>query len=620
MPILLSTGVYVSEEDLSAITPAVPASVGAFAGLFAKGPVFTPVLITNELELVDIFGVPDNTNYEHFYSVWNFLQYAGAIYVVRAVDPDTALNAGIAIQSDSDTVVLLVDDASVHDVADVLTGGTSGATGTIDAINGDYIDVTMLTLAFEDGETVTDDNGADTSIIQTIIMANTAHSAYIEDLDSYDDAEVASDVLHIYAKYPGIEGNGYKIAIAGPTYLGEAIVQGGSQTFLDILEEIPSAAKNEFALLVLDSTDDVKEKLVVSLTPQNTNDRGEVNYIDAYLRNNSKYLTGYKNANVDFVEDAILHSTAISGGNAGAAGLADGDYQRAYDLYANTEQIDVTFLIAGPHTSDTMQDYITQSVAEIGKFSVAFLDCVKGDVVGTSLTDSARITALKATYDDLDSKYAFALTNWKNQYDKWNQVYRWVPLGGDIAGLWAQSAVEKEPWFAVGAFDAQIKNVNKLAWNPAQAYRDQLAVARLNAITEFAGQGTVIFSQRILTSIASSMNRMNVRMLLIYIEKALSKSLPAFLMKPNDDFLRNQITALVVSFMNDIEGRRGVNDPEGGEAFRVVCDITNNTQQVIDNQELRIDLLLKPTQAAEKILLNVAVTTSGANFDEIVAR
>jgi len=620
MPNIISPGVYISEEDLSAVTPAVPASVGAFAGLFAKGPVFTPVLVTNELEFVDIFGTPSNANYDHFYTVWNFLQYAGAIYVVRCVDPDTALNAGMAVQSDSVSVVLLVDDASVHDVGDTLTGSDSGATGTIDVIDGNYIDVTILTLAFEDGETVTDDNGADTSIIQTILMANTQHSAYIEDLDSYDDAEVVGDVLHIYSKYPGIEGNDYKVAIAGPTNLSEAIVLGGTQTFADVLEEIPSAAKNEYAVLVLTSTDDIVEKLVVSLTPQNTNDRGDVNYIDAYLRNNSRYLTGYKNANVDFVEDVLVQSVAMAGGDDGVAGIADGDYMKGYDLFANTEQIDVTFTIAGPHTSDTMHDYITQSVVEIGKLSVAFLDCPKSDVVGTALIDSARLTALKTTYDDLDSKYAFPLTNWKNQYDKWNQEYRWIPLGGDIAGLWAQSAVEKEPWFAVGAFDAQIKNVNKLAWNPAQAYRDQLAVARLNAITTFAGQGTVIFSQRILTGTASALNRMNVRMLLIYIEKALSKSLPAFLFKPNDSFLRSQISALVISFMNDIEGRRGVNDPEGGEAFRVVCDTTNNTQEVIDNQQVRVDLLLKPTQAAESILLNVAVTRSGASFDEIVGR
>lgn len=620
MPQILSPGIYLSEEDLSVVTPAVPASVGAFAGRFVKGPVFKPVLITNELELVDIFGMPNNDNYEHFYTVWNFLQYAGAIYVARAVDPTEALNAGVAVQTDTLTVTLLVDDASVHDVADTLTGQTSGATATIDTITGNYIDVTMLTLAFTSGEMIQDDNGIDQSVIQSIIMSTTGHTDYIQDLTNFADTPVVGDVLHFYAKYPGTEGDNYRIAIAGPTNLDNPILKGGIQTFKDVLEEIPSATKGEFAIIVLSSAGVILEKLVVSDTAANTNDLGEVNFIDDYLQTKSKYVTGYKSVNTDFTADVFVQSVALGGGNGGVTAITDSHYMLAYDLFTNPEEIDVTFLLSGPHTSDVMQDYLAQSIAEIGKFMVAILDCPKGDVVGTALINSERITALKVTFDDLDSKYAFALSNWKNQYDKYNQAYRWLPMSGDIAGLWAQSAVEKEPWFAVGAFDAQIKNVVKLAWNPTQSYRDQLYINRLNPITVFAGQGTVIFGQKILTATASALNRMNVRMLLIYIEKALSHSLPAFLFKPNDSFLRNQVTALVVSFMNDVEGRRGVNDPAGGEAFRVVCNSTNNTQAVIDNHQLRIDLLIKPTQAAESILLNVAVTRSGANFDEIVGR
>jgi hypothetical protein len=556
----LSPAVQFTETDASLFAPAVSATTAGYAGVFTKGPCFRPVLLTSEQDLISIFGLPTDANYEHWFTVANFLQYSSAIYVVRAVDPDTALNAGIAIRAAT----------------------TAG------------------------------------------------HSTFIMDIDTYDDTEVAGDILHFYAQTAGDEGDNIKIAIADKAAV-EAFADGAytnkiyanGPTFFsyfgNTVKSVAVGGQREYAVVVLDENNTILETFTVSLTPGTYNDEGEINYAPEYINaKSSRIYCFHSTTENEPAESYVLLATALSNGADGDAPAA-ADIQLAYDEFKDTEAVDITFLIGGGNNTAALRSYIS-GIADERKDCLAILDCESTDVVGVT-DNSARVTNLRTAFGGINSKYATSVTNWKLQSDKYNAKNRWLPMGGDIAGVMARSADETEPWFAAAGFRrGQIKNVLKLAWNPNKTYRDSLHQLRLNSIVTFSGGGTVLFGQLILTNVSSLLNRVNVRMLLIYIEKALGRVLPGFLFQPNDTYTRAEVKGVVDGFMYDVQGRRGVEDPLGGPAFLTVCDTTNNTPEVIDRSELRVALYMKPVTAVENITVNCIVTRSGASFDEVVGR
>jgi phage tail sheath protein FI len=200
-------------------------------------------------------------------------------------------------------------------------------------------------------------------------------------------------------------------------------------------------------------------------------------------------------------------------------------------------------------------------------------------------------------------------------YDKYNDVYRWVPLNGDIAGLCVRTDTERDPWFSPAGFNrGQIRNIVKLAFNPSKTQRDELYRNSVNPVTSFPGEGTVLFGDKTLQSKASSFDRINVRRLFIVLEKAISRAARASLFEFNDEFTRSSFVNLIEPFLREVQGRRGIFD------FRVVCDATNNTPEVIDRNEFVGDIYIKPTRSINFIQLNFVAVRSGVTFDEIVGR
>jgi phage tail sheath protein FI len=237
----------------------------------------------------------------------------------------------------------------------------------------------------------------------------------------------------------------------------------------------------------------------------------------------------------------------------------------------------------------------------------------RDDVVDQAGNERANIT----TYRNLltSSSYAVIDSAWKYQYDKYNDVYRYVPMNGDTAGLCVRTDVERDPWFSPAGFNrGQIKNVIRLSYNPTKAERDELYKIGVNPVVTFPGEGTILFGDKTMLAKPSAFDRINVRRLFIVLEKAIAKAAKFSLFEFNDEFTRAQFVALVEPFLRDVRGRRGIYD------YRVVCDETNNTGEVIDRNEFIGDIYIKPARSINFIQLNFVAVRTGVAFDEVVGK
>jgi phage tail sheath protein FI len=294
--------------------------------------------------------------------------------------------------------------------------------------------------------------------------------------------------------------------------------------------------------------------------------------------------------------------------------------QSAYDKFGNTEDIDVGLIAVG-EVDSTVAKYVIQNIAEVRRDAIAFVSVVQDTgttlTIGTKSTDVDNLVSYRTASSNsvnVSSSYGVMDSGYKYQYDKYNDRYVYVPLNGDVAGLCARTDFQADPWFSPGGFNrGQIKNVVKLAYNPSQADRDTFYKNNINPVTTFPGQGTVLFGDKTMLSRPSAFDRINVRRLFIILEKAISTAAKFQLFELNDNFTRAQFRNLVEPFLRDVQGRRGITD------FRVVCDETNNTAEVIDRNEFVADIFVKPSRSINFIQLNFVAARNAVNFDELGA-
>ena len=349
-------------------------------------------------------------------------------------------------------------------------------------------------------------------------------------------------------------------------------------------------------------------------------DDGSSNYFVNVLNDKSKYIyaintldnTSWGNnaSNTAFTSTATTYSYSLANGTDSSP--SDANLQTAYDLFKNSDSVDVSLIITGG-SSNTVSKYVVDNVAESRKDCVVFISPAKTDVVNKAGSEVTNITATRNFYNS--SSYAFMDNNWKYQFDKYNNVYRWIPLNGDIAGLCARTDQQRDPWFSPAGYNrGQIKNVTKLAWNPTKTNRDDLYKIGVNSVVTFKGEGTVLYGDKTMLAKPSSFDRINVRRLFISLEKAISKAAKYSLFEFNDEFTRSQFVSLVQPYLRDVQGRRGIFD------FRVVCDSTNNTPEVIDRNEFVGDIYIKPTKSINFIQLNFVAVRTGVSFETIVGR
>jgi phage tail sheath protein FI len=564
MAFQLSPGVNVSEVDLTTIVPSVPTSIGAFAGIFQWGPIDEIVTISDEVNLVERFFNPNSDNYEYWFSAANFLAYSNNLKVVRAASIATTRNA----VSNGSAVLIKNDDA-------------------------------------------------------------------------YEDnfSSGASTYGEFAARYAGALGNSLQVSLCdantftGWAYASQFTSTPGTSTYTSNA----GGANDEIHIIVIDqdgqitgTQGSVLEKYAfVSKASDAKDDSGNTNYYKNVITNKSKYIhwlshptanagASYANAtstwgttatNKSFSKLSANVTISLIGGVDGTVSTAN--VVTAYDQFNNADSVDISLVVSGPANATLVTSLI--SMAETRKDCLVFVSPEKADCVDNA---GSEVTDIKAYRDTLTStSYAVLDSNWKYQYDKYNDVYRWVPLNGDIAGLCARTDLERDPWFSPGGLNRGIiKNAIKLAWNPTKTNRDDLYVKGINPVVTFQGEGIVLFGDKTLLSKPSAFDRINVRRLFIVLEKALARAARFSLFEFNDQFTRAQFVALVEPFLRDVQGRRGIYD------FRVVCDESNNTPEVVDRNEFVGDIYIKPARSINFIQLNFVAVRTGVSFDEVVGK
>ena len=633
MAFQLSPGINVSEIDLTTIVPSVATSIGGIAGNFNWGPVNEVVTVSDEVTLVERFGKPDSTNYEYWFSTANFLAYSNNLKIVRAANTTSTLNAtanasGILIENESDY-------ENNHENASNATYGPFAARWAGALGNSLRVSICPSSQAFSANLTSTDSlraNAVTAGATVINIQGNADARANLanNDLISVDGgstyirvAEVNATAI-IVSTAPGTVANSTPI-LRKWQYADEFGIAPSTSTYATN----KSSANDEIHIIVLDEDGDftgtannvVEKYSFVSKAADATNNDGSSNYYVTVINQNSEYVwwTGHQpgatnwgsNAQgVTFNEIRVPFSASMSGGADGT--ITTANVVSAYAQFANADSVDISLIISGP-ANQAIATSLISNIAEVRKDCLVFLSPERSDVVnnpGNEVTDSL-------AYRDSLTSTSFAVmdSGWKYQYDKYNDTYRYVPLNGDIAGLCARTDLERDPWYSPGGLNRGIiKNVIKLAYNPTKTNRDDLYVKGINPVVSFQGEGTVLFGDKTMLSKPSAFDRINVRRLFVVLEKSIARAARFSLFEFNDQFTRAQFVALVEPFLRDVQGRRGITD------FRVVCDETNNTGEVIDRNEFVGDIYIKPARSINFIQLNFVAVRTGVSFDEVVGQ
>jgi hypothetical protein len=639
MAFQVSPGVLVQERDLTNVIPAVATTIGAVAGQFNQGPMDEVTSISSEKELVETFGKPDSTNFEYWFSAASFLQYSSSLRVVRAANTSSvnAVVSGSALRikntdhyqnGDGSTGPYNDGSANVGEWA----ARTAGAWG-----NNLKVSVCPSATAYE-AVNKTTTNDASTAVGDTTIVLTSGTDFNVGDIVNFGESGG-----HEY-RITGVSSNTLTF-VRHPSGTGglHTAVANGSQVrrrwqYYDLVDKAPatstyasnrSGVNDEMHIVVVDEdggiTGTAGEVLEVYDSVSKGSDaktaQGDTNYYVDVLYNQSEYIYwmdhvatgsnwGSAVAGLTFTALSAPFARSLVSGADGSA-VSTAELKTAYEKYNDADTVDVNLIIAGKGNATHVDNLIT--IAENRKDAILFVSPERTDVVNVS-NSTTQTTNVKGFFDGIrSSSYVVFDSGYKYTYDKYNDVFRYVPLNGDIAGLAARTDLIADSWFSPAGFNrGVIRGAVKLAYNPTQGQRDELYRARVNPVVTLPGQGTLLFGDKTGLSTPSAFDRINVRRLFITLEKAISTASKFQLFEFNDEFTRAQFRNIVEPFLRDVQGRRGVTD------FRVVCDTSNNTANVIDSNEFRADIFVKPNRSINFIQLQFVATRSGAAFEEVV--
>ena len=637
MAFSVSPSVIVREVDASASVPAIATPPAAIAGVFRWGPVGEAVLVSSENELVSRFGSPDDDNYETFFVAADYLSYANALWVARAdngantATASDTTNANTALHTFGSFDALYPGELGnslevAYSRSDNFEGEVAAKTEIpatrITGANSEIL-ATKQTIAFNSSNTtfevlpadkVTNVNVGDIFVIgndsvgyQELTVATFAE----ESRDSVGDVTANTALITAYS-YDLTFDNSYLLAETDLNQLSITRKWAYSGLFGG---KKPQAGNYHIAVLdedgLITGTKGAAVEIYsdVSTTVGTKLSSGKTNYYKEVIDQESSWV---KVANTTHFEAQTSQYESLALGSNGrtesAATLAD--LAGAYDLFKGANEIDVSFVLGGKSDdAGNVGTYLISNITEYRKDCVAFISPAKSDVVDESKTEAK----LKNVIDFRDSlptsSYSVIDSGYKYRYDRYNDVYRYTPLNGDIAGL----ASRVEPFESPAGFrKGVIKNVVKLAFNPNKSQRDQLYSNEVNPVMSQVGQGIVLFGDKTGFGQNSAFDSLNVRRLFIAVEKAIANAAESFLFELNDEFTQAQFKGIVEPFLRDIQGKRGIVD------FRVVSDETVNTPAVIDQGKFRANIFIKPARSINVIELTFVATRSGVEFEEIV--
>ena len=654
MAFLVSPGVQVKEIDLTNVVPAVSSSIGAIAMPAVWGPAYEVVSLGSEQQLVKTFGQPDSNSYMGFLNAAQFLSYGNALRVVRILG-EGANNASLNLTSSVSNSLVKNDThfASQTFIPDHwVVAKHPGLLGNSVGISVCAADHTFADWKIFSGDSVYE---ADLS---TLFSGGPGTSSFAGAVGGVND-EVHVVVYDTTGAISGLKGT----ILETYAYLSQAsdakASDGTSNYWLNVInadsdwvrlgnapaqldDSGEAAASNTFTTTVTSSVVDLVSALLTGAVDANvayTSSRAATDSIHATAMVDGELYTINVVGTTDFTThgasantvglDFIYDDTTAAAGDGTVYstytwtrfGLASGDYMLGYDLFGDAETIDVSLLIQSApstvsvaYTASAETEVLTNDSTILANDLIATAEARKDCVAFVSPTVSMKTaTDVLAWASPLTkSSYAFADSGALYIYDKYNDTYRWVSASGSTAGLAANADLVADPWFSPAGFSrGGIRNVTKLAWNPNQVDRDDLYKKGVNPIVSFPGQGTILWGDKTLQIKASAFDRINVRRLFIVLEKAIATASKASLFEFNDEFTQAQFRNMVEPFLRDIKGRRGITD------FKVVCDSTNNTGDVIDTNRFVADIYIKPARSVNFITLNFIATRTGVEFSEI---
>ena len=588
---LLSPGIAIREFDVTGVAPGVETSLAGFVGAFKWGPVDETVRIQNEAELSGTFGTPDVERAVDYFSCNQFLRYSGNLIINRAISSDSVNSGTTALNASNNTnpsVNLQVKNEKSWETqqSSIINSFTAKYPGEI----GSSLAVSMFHGSAGDTEANTDsDFRSWTYGVQ--FDGATGTSNWLENqigTNSNDEVHIAvidSDGLFSGTKGTILETFSYlSLAPSAKT------VDGGDNYVKTVIN-----AASRFVWFK-SWGDGLFPSNPVTWDTNPPLDGSGVNYSTGVIWTNDSSSSG------------------LSRGADGAA-LDVGDYEIGFDAFEDKDEVDIQLLIApGMNTSADQVTVVNNMVGIAGKIRKDALVCASPNRAAV-VNQNTPVTETLVTTDQFTaSSYLAVDNNYLRVYDKFNDQYIYVPAASSTAGIMAFSDYNYGPWWSpAGEKRGEYIGVTNLAYSPTKNQRDDLWKKGVNPIVQFPGRGTLLFGDKTKLSRPSAFDRINVRRLFLAIEKSVAIAARNFLFEFNDEFTRSEFVAVVEPLLREIQGRRGIID------YRVQCDEVNNTPAVIDRNEMRAAIFIKPARSINFITIDFVATRTGADFDEIVS-
>ena len=659
----LSPGVVVNEVDLTGIVPGVSTSRGAFVGEFNWGPVLVPTLLDNENQLVNTFGVPSDSSLDSFvgtsfFSCANFLSYSSSMFVVRVAGANSK-NASYSLSVGSIAVSNV--RSLIYSNSYLTISGTNTTPANAQIIVTGANTITVQINSGGAGYTATPTVSGSGANNETLILTATASSSLrIDNEEVYETTYLYANTNNAYgsfaARFPGELGNTLKISVCSSAAEFADANGVAIWDYAGFFDNAPgtsdyaarkNSANDEMHIIVIDAlgrftgtaNTPLEKFSFVSKAIDAIGVDGQSNYYKEVIAKTSNYIfamdpVDFENTKSTWGTSTFRTTSYAQASNQTVTLLAGSDGESitaselisGWNLFKNRDTYEVSLLITGSasdknlsvprHIIDNIIDGSTASTPIQGRRdSVVFISPRYADVVNQKGQEATNIVNNFLFTLDKSSSYAVVDSGWKYQYDRYNNIYRWIPLNADIAGICAQTDLIRDPWWSPGGFNrGRIKNCVKLAWNPNQSERDLIYTRGVNPVVSFVGEGPVLFGDKTLQAKPSAFDRINVRRLFIVLEKAISKASQYFLFEFNDEFTRAQFVATVEPYLRTIQGRRGIYD------FKVVCDETNNTPDIIDRNAFVGDIYIKPARSINFIQLNFVAVRTGVDFNTVVGQ
>lgn len=640
MAFSLSPAVTVTEIDLTTIVPTVATTIGAMVGDFTWGPADEVTLVTSEDNLIRLFGKPTTRNAANWFTAASFLAYGDQLRVVRVVD-DTARNASkgglVANQITND--VIFKNDLELGNFLSLADTNVSAARflGSL----GDSLKVSICGSAdaFEkQGFIATGVTGNNVAAVDVGKYVTIGSKVIVTNPGT---GTVAAGTVR---KVVGVvSDSGITLdSAAGFAVDTEFTTQWEYRVFFgnapgtSAYAELKGGTNDEMHVVIVDEDGGftgLKGQVIerfeyLSKAADAKTVDGASSYWMNFINNRSRYIKIINNpsdnyhltgqdfdwgslGSSDFPTDIPPITESYSGGSVGGV-PSDGQKMLGWDLYKNSELININLCVMAD-SSVSVSQYVINNICEWRKDCVAFLSPYLEDVLDPinatqNVIDRREMLGISTSYAVMDS-------TWKEMRDKYNDVTRWVPLNGDCAGLCVRTDKERDPWFSpAGLNRGQIKNFTRLAFYPDKAQRDELYEKGVNSVVSFGAQGTVLWGDKTLLAKPSAFSRINVRRLFIVLEVAISTAARYSLFELNDEFTRSQFVNMVTPYLRTVKAGRGIYD------FRVVCDESNNTGDIIDRNVMVGDIYIKPARSINEVKLNFIAVRTDVAFEEVVGR